>query len=420
MARLANLTAFMLGCLCAFGTAPASADHLRDFISDLYGGGGIFLPAAPGIPAPIADAHVPHFTGEEQIAQLSALSNGVLAGTGVFAVNSTVTGVTFDLSQGVPVTVEDSLGPLLAERATTLGKGRLNFAFGYSQQNFDELDGRSLSNLQVTLSHQDCCAVGPPPIPPPDGQLTGFEQDLITLDIDIDLEQEVYGFFANYGMTDRWDVGVVVPVVSVKASAVSVASIQLSGPSSNFGGSPVHSFANDPSLAISRTGGKETGIGDVILRTKYNFMRDREDFMDLSVLGQVTFATGDEKELLGTGETKYRAMLIGSKSLGRITPHLNLAYEVSSGDADLENFTYAVGVDARVTQRLTLAADILGRNNPHLESIGNNIIDLALAVKFNPFNDRNMPLNAFVSFPLNDDGLRADVVWGIGFEFTLN
>ncbi|HEX7037784.1 MAG TPA: transporter [Pseudomonadales bacterium] len=402
-------------------SVPSQAD-LADFIIDLYGGDGIRLPPALDIPQDIAQAHVPHFTGEQQIEQLAALSNGLLSGMGVFALNSTVTGVTFDLSQGVPVSTQDSLGPLLAERATTIGDGRLTFGFGYSRQKFDELDGNDLSETEVVLFHQDCCQAGPPPVPPPDDQHTGFELDTIRLMIDIDIEQEVFAFFGNYGLTDRWDVGVVVPVVSVEARAFSEAEILLAEPDggSTFGGNPVHSFEQDPSAAFSETGGKETGLGDVILRSKYQLASSDTTGFDFSVLGQVTFPTGDEDELLGTGETKFRGMLIASKTMGRYTPHANVAYEVATSNSDLENLTYAVGFDARVTDRITGAIDVLGRYHPHLDEIGNHIVDLAFAVKFNPFSNFNAPINAFVSVPLNDDGLRADMIWGIGFDIILD
>jgi hypothetical protein len=400
---------------------PSHAAQLADFITDLYGGEGITLPPAPGIPENVASAHVPHFTGEQQIAQLNALSNGLLSGVGVFALNSTVTGLSFDLSQGVPVTTQDSLGPLLAERATTVGDGRITFGFGYSKQKFDELDGTSLNDITVALTHQDCCTTATNR-PPDDGQLTGFELDTIVLNIDIDLEQDIYAFFGNYGITDRWDIGLVVPVVSVEARASSVAEVILAEPTggSVIGGNPVHSFALDEDSRSSETGGKETGLGDVIVRSKYQLMSDDSGPLDFSVLGQVTLPTGDEDDLLGTGETKYRGMLIASKTLGPWTPHLNVAYEVPSSNSKLENLTYAIGFDARITDRLTAAVDVLGRHNPHVDEIGNDVVDIAFAVKFNPFSNYNAPINAFVSVPLNDDGLRADAIWGIGFDIILN
>ena len=57
----------------------------------------------------------------------------------------------------------------------------------------------------------------------------------------------------------------------MEAEAFSTATIVLAGAGSLFGGSPVHTFDPDPSAAFSSTGGEETGLGDVIVRTKYNF-----------------------------------------------------------------------------------------------------------------------------------------------------
>jgi hypothetical protein len=409
------------------------ANDLRDFITDLYGGDGIFLPAAEGVPTQIAAGHQAHFEGPA-LAELAELSDGILSGAGIFALNSTVTGVSFDLSTGVPQTVQDSLGPLLSERATTLGDGRWTLGFGYTRQDFKELDGESLSDLQVSLPHQDCCFEDPPPFDP-DGQLTGFELDEILLDIDMELKQDVFAIFSNYGVTDKLDVGVVVPIVRLEARARSAATIVYSGPDSVItippcadpNGCPVHSFEGDPSVVgqetpdspISETGDTKTGIGDVILRGKYHFLEDGQSFADMAILLDVTLPTGKEKDLLGTGETQFRGMYILSKQLGRFTPHLNVGYSVPTGNKKLEKLTYAVGGDARLTPQFTLAADVLGRYNPNVKTIGNHVIDLAIAAKWNPFRDRNVPLNAFVSFPLNNDGLRADVVWGLGFDIIL-
>jgi hypothetical protein len=382
---------------------------LQDFISDLYGGDGILLPSTG--PSPFAPFHVAHFTGAS-IEELSRLNTGIVNQTGFFAFNSTVTGLTFDIAQGVPVAVEDSLGPLLAERATTIGQGRLAISFGYSHVHFDELDGDDLGEIQVVLPHADCCNT--PGGPPPDGDIDGFELDRIDVAVDIDLEEDVYAFFVNYGLTDRWDVGVVVPYVNVDAKADAHATVDIESGITN---PPIHSFANDPSLASSSTGGEESGIGDAILRSKYHFWGAGDGSgLDLAVLGQVTFSTGEEEDLLGTGATKYLAMFVASERFGNTTPHVNVGYEVTSGDADLENLRYAVGIDQRFSQSFTGGIDIIGRYYDALEEIGNNPIDGSVSVKWNPFERMNMPLNAYVIFPLNDDGLRSDLIWGIGFD----
>jgi hypothetical protein len=422
----------LVACLLLLGgTAQAQDGDLRDFITDLYGGDGIVLPPA-GAPVPsfIAEAHQAHFQNEAALSELSSLSDSLLSGTQLFALNSTVTGVAFDLSTGIPQAVQDGLGPLLSERAKTVGKGRLTFGFGFAKQKFDELDGESLSGIEISLSHVECCGVTGPP--PPDGELTGFEEDEIHLTIDVDIEQDVYALYSNFGVTDNFDIGIVVPVVRVEARATSFAEVFEANPNdgSRFpdaSGVPVHTFdpsASDPDDLfddpISSTGGSETGIGDVVVRGKWAFLDASDGFADMALALDVTLPTGSEKKLLGTGETQFRGTFIASKQLGRTTPHVNVGYSAATSNSSLEKLTYAVGFDTRLNNQFTFAADVLGRYNPHVKSIGNHIIDLAVAAKWNPFSNRNMPLNAFVSFPLNDDGLRADFVWGIGFDVILN
>ena len=68
---------------------------------------------------------------------------------------------------------------------------------------------------------------------------------------------------------------------------------------------------------------------------------------------------------------------------------------------------------------LTVAADVLGRYNPGLSVISDHMIDVALAAKWNSFYNHEAPLNAYVILSVDrDHGLRADVIWGLGDEYT--
>ena len=109
---------------------------------------------------------------------------------------------------------------------------------------------------------------------------------------------------------------------------------------------------------------------------------------DLSFLAQVTAATGDEKNLLGTGETRYKAGLIASKRYGAFGPHLNVAYETSTGEDFLDNITYAAGFDVRISPKFTAGLDVLGRHNPDQEAVDSTVLDVALSAKWNPFKGR--------------------------------
>jgi hypothetical protein len=407
-ARLAGAIAIAL----ASGTA--SAADLQNFVLDLYGGDGVSLSSQGG---PFAAVHAAHFTAES-LEAFTLLNSAIASSAGTFAFNSTFTGITFDVTTGVPVETQDSLGPLLAESATTLGKGKINLAFGASRFKYDRIDGRKLDNIVLDFPHEDCCSFqNGIQRPPPDGVISGFETDLVRVHLDIDLEYDVFTFFGNYGLTDRWDVGIVVPVISVDARARAHAEVV---PVS--GATGIHSFLGADELQNSSTGGSKTGIGDVVLRTKYNFLRDAGAAPDLSLLAQVTAATGDEENLLGTGETRYKAGLVASKRYGAFGPHLNVAYETTSDD-DLDylnNFTYAAGFDVRVSPKFTAGLDLLGRNNPDQDAVDSTVLDVAVSAKWNPFKAANAPFNAYVIVPANrDHGLRSDIVFGIGIDIVL-
>lgn len=404
-ARLAGAIAIAL----ASGTV--SAADLQNFVVDLYGGDGVSLSSQGG---PFAAAHAAHFT-DESLEAFTLLNSAIASASGTFAFNSTFTGITFDVATGVPVETQDSLGPLLAESATTLGKGKIDLAFGASRFKYDRIDGRRLDNIVLDFPHEDCCSFqGGIQRPPPDGVISGFETDLVRVTLDIDLEYSVYAFFANYGLTDRWDVGIVVPVISVDANARAHAEVV------PISGTTVHSFFGQDELQNSSTSGSKTGIGDVVVRTKYNFLRDAGGAPDLSFLAQVTAATGDEKDLLGTGETRYKAGLIASKRYGAFGPHLNVAYETSTGEDFLDNLTYAGGFDVRFSPKFTAGLDLLGRHNPDQDAVDRTVLDVALSAKWNPFSGANAPLNAYVIVPANrDHGLRSDVVYGIGIDIVL-
>ena len=329
-----------------------------------------------------------------------------LAGTlGFASFNSVVTGFTLDMETGEPVRTTDSLGPLLAESATTLGERKLNVGFTFTRSKFNRFDGKGTGDLSFTLNHPDTNF---------DGMLTGFELDVIDVAINLDITQEVYVMFATYGVTADWDVGVVIPIVTLRARADAFATIVDNSPGPN-----PHVFdtvpgSDQPRSTIRRS---KTGFGDIVMRTKYNFVRDDEELPDMAIGGQIALPTGDQDNLLGTGETRLKAILIASKAVGWFTPHANLGYEIVPGDNRLNNLNYFVGFDVAPDPKWTVAFDILGRWEHSGDGVGDRIIDAAVGAKWDV--DGTTLLNFYFLFPLNrDEGLRADVVWSIGVEQT--
>ncbi len=396
-----RLKPLVAACLASVALG-AQAGDLRNFISDLYGGDGITLDRFGQFP------HDAHFT-DASLQALNALGDGIASGLGTLAFNSTVSGYTFDVQQGIPVQTTESLGPLVAERANTQGQGKVTIGLSYTRARFTKYNGDDLDSLSVRLPHVDANEdgiLGPPP------DVFAFEFDEVQVDIDAEVRQQVLSFYGSYGVTDNWDVGIIVPIVDTEVEANAVATIIDNG-----GGDAFHRFGETGDSATDSTDGSATGLGDIVLRTKYRFAGD-PGLADMAVLGQVTMPTGDEDDLLGTGDWAAMGMFIASKSLGRITPHLNLGYEHSS-NADRSNVRYLLGFDAQVGgPDLTAAVDLLGRYFPNLDDDdADHLVDLAIGAKWNAFG--NAPISANLILPLNEDkGLRAKVIWSLGIEYS--
>lgn len=389
------LTVILGSLVC--GPSIARAGGLKDVLKNLYGGDGIRLQPGP------REGLEPHFIFSS-LAGLESLGSNLLSNLGFFAFNSAAAGFTFDIERGIPVRIERSLGPLLGERAPTLGARKLNLAFGYSRLDYSRFEGKRLNRLSLMIPHIDENG---------DGQLTGLERDLIRLDLDLKIEQDVFAFFATYGLTRSWDLGIVVPIVRTLIrvnSNATIVCIDLTCPI-------LHQFGLFSDPPTDRGGGEKAGIGDVVLRSKYNFLRNQPAWPDLAILGQVKLATGDEDNLLGTGETNFLAFLAASRSLGAITPHVNLGYELTTAGAQGNNFRYVTGFDAELYRRLTVALDVVGRWEHNGDGIGDHIVDLALGAKVEL--RRALILNANVQLPVNkNSGLRADAIWTVGVEYT--
>ncbi|MBI1373606.1 MAG: hypothetical protein GC159_12830 [Phycisphaera sp.] len=404
--------------------ARAGGD-LRDVIKDLYGGDGIRLAVSAG-------GHDAHFTDEAADA-LSGLSEAVSSNIGGTSTSSAVVGFILDLETGLPVRTTGSLGPIFAESATTVGKGNINIGMTYSRIEYKYFEGNKLDDLSFRLKHPDVAGNGGFGVPDgmlapfqpfgPMGPTFDFELDEILVDIDLELDQDVAELFAEYGINDQWDVGVILPIVHTHAEAHATASIIDNSPIND-----VHNFHEPPGpdpdggpdfdARTSQTGGDATGIGDIALRTKYNFLRGDEDLPDFAVAGQIILPTGDESNLLGTGHTRLQVVAILAKAFGNFKPHLNLGYELVADETSLSNIRYAVGTEYSIHERVTLSADILGRWEHSGDGVGDSPVDVGFGAKVNIFETTH--LKAGVAFPLNhDDGLRPGKTFVFGIEHLI-
>ncbi|HJS59020.1 MAG TPA: transporter [Vicinamibacteria bacterium] len=302
--------------------------------------------------------HEAHFSSQgEAQTTLELLNRNIAAQLASFPLGSSSGGFTFTLDPTLGVLERNaaSFGPLFAERAVTAGKGKFTVGLTYQQNIFDKFEGFDLreGDVHLTLFHLDTNSDHSNLEP-------FFEGDVIDANLRLRLETNNRVVFANYGVTDRFDIGVSVPFLSVDLRA-NIDSQVRDVATTPF---PIHRFLNGTTATTFVEEGSAAGLGDIVVRGK--FAAVAQDNFGLALAADVRLPTGDEKELLGSGATqaKFFAIMNGAPR-NKFNPHLNLGYTFTA-DSDLfgplpDEFNYTVGFDAAPATRLTLFADLVGR-----------------------------------------------------------
>jgi hypothetical protein len=425
------------------GVLPqVEARSLSQQIDSLFGAGGIALDVDAKRPGGIS--HRAHFSSSS-LATFGLFVKQLAPNAADFPAISTVPGFTyrynptllsFERSSG-------SLGPVFVERPQTLGRGKFDLGMSYMFIDFDELEGRNLNRLKFRLTHNDCCNDRNPP---PSPGTPVFEND--TADIffrKFTLRSHVVSIFATYGITDRWDVNVLLPVVftSVKLRARAVLN--------NESGEGEHFFdAEDEITAETRSISDDAvGFGDLQLRTKYRLLSG--EHFNLASFFSLRLPTGKKNDFQGLGDVTLMPMLAAAFEWGRFDLHGSSGIELNFDDTDRSRIRYAAGVTVRLIEELALLVDVIGNSSLKTDRIGvtvpqfvslrgrvdelpsqagvnlpdfrrfnrtisTDIIDLNVGFKANPFGSVVGFATVFV--PLTSDGLRADVIPAVGLEMS--
>jgi hypothetical protein len=263
-------------------------------------------------------------------------------------------------------------------------------------------------------------------------QFANGTQIFIEDSMHLDVSATTVGVFATYGITDRLDAGIALPITSIKMKA------RLD---SRLG---INNTLDQEVFFTNEISGSETAVGDIVLRGKYIVWPARGGGLAAGV--DVRLPTGDEENWLGIAGTQARFYAAASTAVGRLSPHFNFGYTVSSENSlakdptspvfgPPDEITYAGGVDASLNSRLTVVGDVFGRSlldfGEFVETateFGSNFIQLtpgdetanlrllwgSVGVKYNVHGSSLVAFNLL--FPLNSNGLRDKLTWVVGFE----
>lgn len=150
-------------------------------------------------------------------------------------------------------------------------------------------------------------------------------------------------------------------------------------------------FVNDFPFAgtSSSSPGWQTGVGDVKLGVKYQFLDGWGSAGTpggLAVRGFVKLPTADEAKGLGTGKASFGADLIASVSAGNVLGlHASLGYQVNSDpdSVDIGNaFKWAIGANVPCCRIFQIQAELMGTSYGDADFDQTNPMDLVVGPVF--------------------------------------
>jgi hypothetical protein len=335
---------------------------------------------------------------------------------------------TFDASTRSWTRTASTFGPAFSERALTAGRRKISAGVNVLRRDYDSFAGQDMFKLQVASLR------GGPDLPASDTFL------------DLGLRTETLAVFGHFGVTDRFDLGVAVPVVRIEMNGQSRASKPAGG-----------EWPAEDLQAHS------SGLSDVAIVGKYRFWNASDDTGQptggLALMGTVRVPSGDEESLLGLGITRTLASVVGSTTWGRVSPHVNAGYEFWSKGIDIpsnfltdetvqakDQILYSAGVEVEVHPLLTVNVDVMGRylrGSGRIEShdftyigsgnefgltgasvlvasegAGLHTLTFAPGFKFNLFGSALLSAHALIT--PGGDGLRDTITPVIGFDWAFS
>jgi hypothetical protein len=412
----------------------AEVRSLATLFTDLYGPQGLILDSLATLPG--EQPHTAHYVSDFQ-SNFSQFTTAMVSQLVSLPLPSPASGFTyqFDATLGVFQRTTQSFGPILADRAETIGARRVAVGFAFQRFSFDTVEGLDLGQIPVVFTHDNA-------------ELRGGREDVVATTNRIEASVSQATTFLTLGVTDHFDVSIAVPFVHNSVKAVSDATIHRLGTTNPL----THFFRQvDGAVGVRRlftAVGSATGVGDLQVRVKTTLHKGATHGLAAGL--DIRVPTGDEMNLLGSGAAGLQPYGVWSATLQRVSPHVNIAYKwngtsvlagnPATGETDdfPDQVGYAVGADVSVNPRMTVAFDVLGayvikaerlrRETFHAldgrSSFPNivfsrdsmNSLSGAIGLKASLFQRLLVDVN--VLFKLDEHGLRDKVTPLIGIEYA--
>jgi hypothetical protein len=265
-----------------------------------------------------------------------------------FPTPSAASSVIYSFGSG-GLTGQRELGPIYSDAAWTIGQNKLYLAFAYQFLEFNKIDNVSFNGIPLLLNACIGSTSGPCTVSP-----------LVQTSTHYSVKLNEYLAYGSYGLTNRIDFSITIPIVNVRSSVTTTCSVCLSEFSDN-----VHSLFFTPNNAK----GSSTGIGDVVFGVKGMLLAGDRGAIAIGV--DVRDPTGYANNFQGAGTVGARPYVaLGYR--GRISPHGNfggwlngnsiLASTNGTTQQHLPNsLNYNAGADLSAFKWLSVTGDYIGQ-----------------------------------------------------------
>jgi hypothetical protein len=364
MMRWIAMTGFLLASSAgAYAQQPqepfnlnAPVRNLATLFTDLFGPRGLIVDSLATLPG--EQPHTAHFNSDFQF-NFTQFGTALVGQLVSVPLPSPAGGFTFqfDPTLGVFRRTTQSFGPILAERADTIGARRVSVGYAYQRFSYDSVEGIDLRSVPAVFTHDNAA-------------LLGGREDVVVTTNSIEAVVNQSTMFVTFGITDAMDVSLAVPYVLAHLKVVSDATIHRLGTVNELTHFYRQANGEVGDRRIFTAVGDASGIGDLQIRVKSTVARRESSAFALGA--NVRLPTGDEMNLLGSGAPGLQPFVLWSGTYGKLSPHVNVSYRWNGSSVLAGNpatgesahfpdqLNYAFGSEIGVNERLTLAFDLLG------------------------------------------------------------
>lgn len=327
---------------------------------------------------------------------------------------------TYNPKNNVSVPSNETLGPILTQRAETIGRHKFYLAFTYQYFQFEDIDSVGLKDVPIVLQ-------------------TANGLTFTATNNRIDLNVNQYTGYFTFGLTDSIDVSVAVPILNVN-ERITTSGVEYGLlPNGSIGTGVINNCSS---------AGSATGVGDVTLAAKawlWKIHRHGGNSGGFSAGAELRLPSGNSSNFLGAGTIGFRPFAVFTYG-GHFSPHANIAYEVNGNTNLITNsageyqqlpsrLIYSGGVDWGIQGplhgRLTIAADVIAQRVFDAQRVGltsfsptfiqptlsyrsilpytasYNRVDGSGGFKLKPFDNNELLITGNLLVKMNEAGLRA-------------